>query len=146
MIKLTKGNEPAVLTANKTAWKNELRGLQNANQVVPHSVATRYNHDQVKDALRVECYSKCMYCESKVEHISYLHIEHIKPKAKNKFPEANGQLKKYRFKPKNGKLTAKLNNISYGEFAIAIYQDNNNNGEIDKNFIGIAIVLAIDSG
>ena len=57
--------------------------------------------------------------------------------AKNKFPEANGQLKKYRFKPKNGKLTAKLNNISYGEFAIAIYQDNNNNGEIDKNFIGI---------
>ena len=56
---------------------------------------------------------------------------------KNKFPAADGQLKKYRFKPKNGKLTAKLNNISYGEFAIAIYQDNNNNGEIDKNFIGI---------
>ncbi|MES2620423.1 MAG: DUF2141 domain-containing protein [Bacteroidota bacterium] len=55
----------------------------------------------------------------------------------NKFPAPDGQLKKYRFTPKNGKLSAQLSNISYGEFAIAIYQDNNNSGDIDKNALGI---------
>lgn len=87
MIKLNKGNEPAVLAANKVNWTAQLRALQNANQVVPKSLATSYNQDEVKDALRAECQSKCMYCESKVEHISDLHIEHIKPKAKGKFPD-----------------------------------------------------------
>lgn len=87
MIKLTKGTEPTVLAANKANWTKQLRALQNGNQVVPKSLATSYNRDEVKDALRVECFSKCMYCESKVEHISDLHIEHIKPKAKDKFPD-----------------------------------------------------------
>lgn len=87
MIKLTKGNEPNVLTVNKVTWTNQLRALQNSNQVVPQALSTKYNQDEVKDALRVESLSKCMYCESKVEHISDLHIEHIKPKAKDKFPD-----------------------------------------------------------
>lgn len=87
MIKLTKGAEPAVLAANKVAWTTQLRALQNANQPVPQALATKYNNDEVKDALRTEGLSKCMYCESKVEHISDLHIEHIKPKAKDKFPD-----------------------------------------------------------
>jgi uncharacterized protein (TIGR02646 family) len=38
-----------------------------------------------KTALRESTSGKCMYCESKVEHISYAHIEHIKPK--KKFPK-----------------------------------------------------------
>jgi 5-methylcytosine-specific restriction endonuclease McrA len=87
MIKLTKGNEPAVLIANKAGWTAQLRALQNANQPVPKTLSTQYNQDEVKDALRAEGLSKCMYCESKVEHISDLHIEHIKPKAKDKFPD-----------------------------------------------------------
>jgi 5-methylcytosine-specific restriction endonuclease McrA len=87
MIKLTKGNEPAVLAANKVNWTNQLMGHINANQVIPKALSTQYNQDEVKDALRLEGYSKCMYCESKVEHITDLHIEHIKPKARDKFPE-----------------------------------------------------------
>jgi len=87
MIKLTKGTEPTVLATNKTKWTSQLRLLQNANQDVPKDLATKYNQSEVKDALRAESYSKCMYCESKVEHISDLHIEHIKPKAKNRFPD-----------------------------------------------------------
>lgn len=87
MIKLTKGNEPASLFANKVAWTAQLRALQIANQIVPKSLATQYNQKDVKDALRKECFNKCMYCESKVEHISDLNIEHIKPKAKDKFPD-----------------------------------------------------------
>jgi hypothetical protein len=38
-----------------------------------------------KEALRKSTAGKCMYCESKIEHNSYAHVEHIKPKAK--FPE-----------------------------------------------------------
>lgn len=29
---------------------------------------------------------KCMYCESKVAHVDYADVEHIKPKAADKFP------------------------------------------------------------
>lgn len=87
MIKLNKGNEPHILTANKSNWTAQLRELQIADKPVPISLATKYNHEDVKDALRAECFSKCMYCESKVEHISDLHIEHIKPKSKFKFPD-----------------------------------------------------------
>jgi 5-methylcytosine-specific restriction endonuclease McrA len=87
MIKLIKRAEPVSLATNKVKWTAKLRALQVASQVVPKTLATAYNQDDVKDALRAECFSKCMYCESKVEHISDLHIEHIKPKAKDKFPD-----------------------------------------------------------
>lgn len=87
MIRLTKGAEPAVLTANKNTWRDELLDLIAKNQPIPPSLYTAYNKTEVKDALRIEGYNKCMYCESKVEHITDLHIEHIKPKAKTKFPE-----------------------------------------------------------
>jgi uncharacterized protein (DUF2141 family) len=56
---------------------------------------------------------------------------------KNKFPDSKDQLKEYRFKPKNGKLSAKIDDLTYGEFAMAIYQDVNSDGKIDKNMIGI---------
>lgn len=87
MIKLNKSSEPAILTGNKINWRDQLLNLIATSQPIPDSLYTRYNHDEVKDALRAECNSKCMYCESKVEHITDLHIEHIKPKAKTKFPE-----------------------------------------------------------
>jgi uncharacterized protein (DUF2141 family) len=55
----------------------------------------------------------------------------------NKFPDGNGGLKKLRFKPSKGKAVARINDLSYGEFALALYQDLNNDGQIDKNAIGI---------
>jgi len=45
----------------------------------------KYNDPINKDALRKSTFGKCMYCESKMEHVSYAHVEHIKPKSK--FPE-----------------------------------------------------------
>lgn len=91
MVKLKKGNEPDVLSANKTDWTNQLLSLIGADQPIPTSLYKKYSHDEVKDALRSECNSKCMYCESKVEHITDLHIEHIKPKAKDQYPELTYQ-------------------------------------------------------
>jgi len=55
----------------------------------------------------------------------------------NKFLDSSDNLDKIRVKPQNGKLVAKINNLSYGDLAIALYQDVNSDGHIDKNLIGI---------
>ncbi len=87
MIKLTKLAEPQVLIDNKAQWTTQLLGHIARNEKVPPSLSNAYNITEVKDNLRSESNNKCMYCESTVGHISYEHIEHIKPKAKTKFPQ-----------------------------------------------------------
>jgi len=56
---------------------------------------------------------------------------------KNKFPDPKDQLKEYHFKPNGKELVAKIKDIQFGVYAMAIYQDVNSNGKIDKNMIGI---------
>lgn len=46
-----------------------------------------YKHPLNKAALAYASNDKCMYCESKISHIDFAHIEHIKPKADEKYPE-----------------------------------------------------------
>lgn len=87
MIKLTKGNKPNILVERSEVWRDELVDYIRRGVKIPKTVASRYNNDEVKSALKKECSSKCMYCESKVDHVAYEHIEHIKPKAIKKFPE-----------------------------------------------------------
>lgn len=87
MIRIDKQSEPSILRNNKVTWTNELMGYIRRDEEVPASLKNRYNHDEVKTTLKNECYYKCMYCESTVSHVAYEHIEHIRPKAKNKFPE-----------------------------------------------------------
>lgn len=87
MIQITKGTEPAILRDNKATWTAQVLTHIAANEKVPKTLENNYNSKEVKDALRTECKKKCMYCESKVAHITFEHIEHIKPKAKTKFPE-----------------------------------------------------------
>ncbi len=41
-----------------------------------------YKHPDNKNALKKSSYDKCMYCESKISHIDFAHVEHIKPKDK----------------------------------------------------------------
>lgn len=56
----------------------------------PHPQALtdgNYKHHLNKKALNDSSYGKCMYCESKVTHIDYGDVEHIKPKAAGLFPE-----------------------------------------------------------
>ena len=56
---------------------------------------------------------------------------------KCKFPDPKGQLKVYSFKPDSISLTATITDLPFGTYAMAIYQDVNSNGKIDKNMIGI---------
>jgi uncharacterized protein (DUF2141 family) len=56
---------------------------------------------------------------------------------KCKFPDPKGQLKVYSFRPDSFSLTAAITDLPFGTYALAIYQDVNSNGKIDKNMIGI---------
>jgi len=56
----------------------------------PHPAALvqgNYKHSLNKQALKEAGADKCMYCESKISHIDFAHIEHFKPKAQDKFPD-----------------------------------------------------------
>jgi len=56
---------------------------------------------------------------------------------KNKFPDPKDQLKEYHFTPNGLEHTATIGDMEFGTYALAIYQDVNSNGKIDKNFAGI---------
>ncbi len=85
MIELKKGDKPQILTDNATDWTAELLGFIQRGKKVPANITNRYNQKNVKESLQREVKYKCMYCESKLSHVSYEHIEHIKPKFK--YPE-----------------------------------------------------------
>jgi len=51
--------------------------------------------------------------------------------------DPDAQLKTYRFVPKATTLKIKLIDLPFGTYAIAFYQDMNDNGKIDKNVLGI---------
>jgi len=72
MIGLVKLLEPEVLQQNKVAWTAEFAA---------DSSSRRYAHEEIRATLRDETSRKCAYCESHVEHVSYVHVEHILPKS-----------------------------------------------------------------
>ncbi|WCP66376.1 HNH endonuclease [Vibrio tubiashii] len=54
----------------------------------PEALASNnYKHPINKEALKNASNDKCMYCECKISHIDFAHVEHIKPKAEGKYPE-----------------------------------------------------------
>lgn len=80
MIRLTKRPEPPVLQQNATAWTTELLAAIGTGQGLTKARKSRYNNQQIKDALLAETHQKCAYCESKFSHVTYGDIEHIAPK------------------------------------------------------------------
>jgi uncharacterized protein (DUF2141 family) len=55
----------------------------------------------------------------------------------NEFPSTSDYLKTYKFKINSSKYTAVLKGVKYGSYAIAMYQDENNSGQINKNVLGV---------
>src|SRR3989338_502809 len=47
----------------------------------PIALATNYKYPENKAALSAASFDKCVYCESKVSHVYYGDVEHIKPKS-----------------------------------------------------------------
>jgi hypothetical protein len=77
VIYIALGPEPTVLEANGFTWGEEYDTAIQAGGSLPH----RYQHEDIKEALRSETHGKCAYCESYIEHVSFSHIEHILPKS-----------------------------------------------------------------
>ena len=53
------------------------------------------------------------------------------------FPIKQEKAKCFKSKIANKQITIQFENIDFGTYAIAIYHDENNNGKLDSNFIGI---------
>jgi hypothetical protein len=105
MIKLKKGEEPAVLAANKAAWEQTLRD-HNANGTEPSKTdLSRYGHPDIKSALLIETHEKCAYCESQFRHVHPGDVEHV-------IPKRNGH--QYRFQWTNLTISCSTCNTNKG--------------------------------
>jgi uncharacterized protein (DUF2141 family) len=59
-------------------------------------------------------------------------------KSVNDFPDEKDTYKNKIYKiSKTGTITLEINDLPYGNYAIALYQDKNKNGTMDKNFVGV---------
>ncbi len=94
MISIVRTLEPTALKRNGLRWKTELLAAiaavnadpTPANKDRKKKAEGKYQHQKVKEAIVAMCGNgKCAYCESKITHIDYGHIEHYRPKAV--FPE-----------------------------------------------------------
>ncbi|QFT97992.1 HNH endonuclease [Roseovarius sp. THAF8] len=85
MIKLSKVPEPEILTNNKEAWTRDLLdAVESEDKDAIRRLTKRYNHPQVKAALKQETNEKCAYCEAKVTDVAHGDIEHVTPKSLNR--------------------------------------------------------------
>lgn len=74
MRNLTKALAPQVITDNEACWLEQL-------DADPTSATkkTRYRHADIKAAVRDEAHNKCIYCESKLGHVTPGDVEHYLP-------------------------------------------------------------------
>ena len=80
MIRLEKGDAPAVLIRNGPNWTAAVVGKIQSGETPTRTERNRYNHAEIKGALLAETHNKCAYCESKFRHVTYGDIEHVVPK------------------------------------------------------------------
>lgn len=84
MIKVGRGAEPKTLRRNGLRWRADLLGLRADPQATPIQIRKaegKYNHPEVKAALRAMFAEKCAYCEHAISVGYYGDIEHFRPKA-----------------------------------------------------------------
>jgi uncharacterized protein (TIGR02646 family) len=81
MIKITKGDKPAILNEKAAEWTAEVQAALDAGEELSKSLKSKYNHATVKAAIVAETYGKCAYCESKMRHVAPGDIEHVVPKS-----------------------------------------------------------------
>lgn len=79
MIWIKRASKPAILAAKEARWKTEIRVA--ASPETRAKAQNKYRHKKIKDALVAMFHGKCAYCESRINHIDYGHIEHFKPKS-----------------------------------------------------------------
>lgn len=84
MIKVYRTPKPLILKKKSHQWTKKLLSLV-VNTIDWNKQIDKYRHRQVKEALEAMFHGKCAYCESKITHVSFGHIEHYRPK--QRYPE-----------------------------------------------------------
>jgi uncharacterized protein (TIGR02646 family) len=109
MRNVSRTPKPESLRRNASRWTRELLvALATANRAgkrLPKG-AYRYNQQDVLEALQAMYDGLCCYCEARVSHVAYEHIEHRRPKTR--FP-------RYTYKWENLHLACPRCNIAKGE-------------------------------
>jgi uncharacterized protein (TIGR02646 family) len=82
MIRLIRADLPPELRTRMEDRAARLRQMLEAGEAPPESLLNSYREPELKAHLVAEAHGKCLYCESKVTHIYFGDIEHIKPKAR----------------------------------------------------------------
>jgi uncharacterized protein (TIGR02646 family) len=94
VIQVNRNAKPKVLEDNAKKWTTNYLAAKKEYEADKTNSAkknnfkkaeSKYNHEDVKLALRNMFFEKCAYCESNTTHVSYGEIEHFKPKSK--YPE-----------------------------------------------------------
>lgn len=79
MIRIQRGAPPPVLLKHGANWREELAAEKDPAR--RKKLLQRYRHRRIRTALQRDFHDKCAYCESKLSHVGYGHIEHFRPKA-----------------------------------------------------------------
>ena len=84
MRKVTRGPQPDSLKKHAIQWtKDLLAEIKRTGDYakVDSSYKTKYNQEDVKDALKKMYKNRCCYCESLLGIQTYGRIEHLRPKS-----------------------------------------------------------------
>lgn len=79
MIKINRTRKPQILAQNEERWIESIIAAPTKEE--KERAVSKYQHEDIKNALVEMCHSKCVYCESKLSHITYGDIDHFKPKS-----------------------------------------------------------------
>lgn len=83
MIKVQRTPKPALLKKKSHIWTKALLSCVNIDAW--NKQLNKYQNPKIREALESMFHGKCAYCESKITHVSFGHIEHYRPK--QKYPE-----------------------------------------------------------
>lgn len=83
MIRVERAPKPAVIEQYQFQWTQAL--LNAASKKNRTRAEMKYRRPAIKTALVLMFHGKCAYCESKIRHVDYGHIEHFRPKSKPEF-------------------------------------------------------------
>jgi uncharacterized protein (TIGR02646 family) len=86
VIKLVRREAPDELNARITERAARLRAVLRQGERPEQALLNSYRDPELKAHLLAEVHGKCAYCESKITHVYFGDVEHIKPKSL--FPEA----------------------------------------------------------
>ncbi len=90
MIEVDRPAQPRLLAKRAAQWCQRLLTAREAyhSEKSAHlkraveRAEEKYRHEEVKQALVAMFHGKCAYCESKITHVDYGHIEHYRPKSR----------------------------------------------------------------